>query len=78
MREARDKGLRHPVPVRCLAIELFALASPAMGSRHRRGHSGFIDEDQFGKVESRLSLPPQVARQGNVRPILLDRIYRFF
>lgn len=78
MREARDKSLRHPVPVRRLAVKLLALAPPAVGSRHRRGRAGLVDKDQSGKVEARLSLPPQSPRQSNVRPVLFGRVYRFF
>lgn len=78
MRGVRNEGLRHPMPARRLAIELFALAPLAVDSRHRRRRAGLVDEDQPGKVQARLSRSPQFTAQGNIRPVLLGRVYRFF
>jgi hypothetical protein len=78
MRQPCDKGGRHPVTVRGLGEELLALVAPAMAAGHRRVGAGFIDEHEVGKVETRLSSLPQLTRQGDVRPVLLRRKYRFF
>lgn len=78
MPETGYEGLGHPVAVGCLAEQLLAFLAPAMSAHHAGRRPGLIDEHETGKVEVRLRGRPQLASQGNIRPVLLRRKDRFF
>ena len=63
---------------RRVADQPLADPTPAVARRHVRGRPGFIDENEFPRVEGRLVLPPCGARGGDVRTFLLGRAKRFF
>lgn len=72
------KGRCHPVTMWVFCNELLAFITPAVGARHRRVGAGLIDKNKAGEVQICLRCLPQLACQGDVRPILLRRINRFF
>ena len=78
MLEACHEGLCHPVPMRGLTQQFLALPAPAMRPHHAGCRAGFIDEHKAREVETGLGCRPELTRQGNVRPVLLARKYRFF
>ena len=78
MRQACDKGGCHPVAMWSLGEELSAFVTPAMAARHRGVGAGLIDKDQRTEVEARLGCCPELARQCDIRPVLLGREYGFF
>lgn len=78
MDQSGDKGRGHPVTMGCFGEQLLALLTPAMGAGHRRVCSGLIDEHEAGEVKIGLARLPELARQGDIGPILLRRIDRFF
>ena len=56
--------------------------TPALGAsvkpRHLGRCAGLIDEDQLGRIKSRLIVLPALAGLGHVRPLLLGRAHAFF
>ncbi len=58
--------------------ELLALLAPAMRARHRRVGAGFINKDEPVEVQTGLRCLPELARQSDIRTVLLRRINRFF
>jgi len=57
-----------------------ALATPrsAAQPRHLGRGSGFVDEDQVLGIELRLGVEPSLAPGGDVGPLLLAGVRRFF
>jgi hypothetical protein len=57
-----------------------ALASfrASITARHLRRGTRLIDEDEAGRIERRLYLAPGLALRGDVGPILLGCVRRFF
>jgi len=66
------------VAVRNLGDEREAALHPAMGARHIGFRPGFVDEDEALWIKLRLDFLPARAMTGNVGPILLGGIERFF
>ncbi len=78
MLETRHEGRGHPVTVRRFGDELLAFMAPAMAACHRRICAGFINKNKPCEVKISLRSLPKLASQGDIRPILLRRINRFF
>jgi hypothetical protein len=54
-----------------------ALGSASQASHLRRG-AGLVDEDQVLGIEIRLGVEPSLPPRGDVGPLLLARVRRFF
>jgi hypothetical protein len=61
-----------------LSARAVAARWAAVKPGHVRLGPGFIDEDQFARVQARLLLAPFGARLGDVRTVLLGRPKDFF
>ena len=66
------------MPMRHSVDDTVAARCPAVKPGHVRLGPGFIDEDQFARVQARLLLAPFGARLGDVRTVLLGRPKDFY
>lgn len=78
MPQGGDKGGGVPVAVRHFAQATLVMQRPSIVTSHFGVESGLIDEDQMFHVPEGLLTLPVNAGCGNVRPILLGGVRRFF
>jgi hypothetical protein len=77
-REGRDEGNRLPVSVWDRRPASLPAGRPPAKPRHLRRCSGFVDEDQVLGVQVRLRVEPGLAPGGDIGPLLLAGVCRFF
>src|SRR6516165_7414946 len=78
MAQAGDEGRCHPMPVRHAANHTLAAWSTAIAAGHIRRRPGFINEDQLGGVQLRLTVAPSLSRRSNVGTALLRGVLGLF
>jgi hypothetical protein len=71
--ERRQEDERAPFAERRLGDQAHASAASAMGARHIGFGPDFIDEDEPGEIDRRLTRLPTLTPKGDVRSILFGR-----
>jgi hypothetical protein len=76
--QSSGEGGGFPVPVRDRGTAALALRRPAAQTGHLRGSAGFVDENQFFRVEIELAVEPVLALREDVRALLLAGMARLY
>ena len=76
--QAGQEGGGLPVAMRDGAEQPFTPPAAPVAPRHVGGGPGFIEEDQLGRIEPRLSPAPLRARRGYIGAFLLGGVRGFF
>jgi len=69
--DGTDHGGGLPVTVGSAGMDTLSFGSPATQTRQVGLGTGFVQKDQPGRVKTCLPTPPEPARPGDVRTILL-------
>ena len=78
-RQGRGKDCSASSAMGCLGNQPLApRGAAAVGARHVGLGPGLVDEDQAGRIDPTLILPPLRAPPGDVGPILLAGVQAFF
>ena len=76
--QCTGKGGGLPMPVWNGCATALAAFGAAIDARHLRRSAGLIDEDEIGWIELRPGVQPGLAPRGDVGPVLLGCVRRFF
>ena len=78
MTQAADEGRGLPVTPWGFADQSLPAQAAAMRAGHLGIGTGFVEEDQLCRIKLALAVLPDRACFGDVRPILLGGVQRFF
>src|SRR3546814_12249727 len=66
------------MPVRHASSATLASDGTSTQTRHLRGETGFVDENQLIRIEIKLPIKPEASTLQDLRPVLLQCVCGFF